>query len=105
MLLQCKLCAPYVLWYFPEGHSFSDIGLIHNNAKVGSRIACALSRHKEKRGGNFRGDIKTQKSKEQRMDPKTVSDIVSFYGKTNNNKSVLFSVLLLLLLTTTKKII
>lgn len=79
------------MWYFPEVHSFSDIGLIHNNAKVGSRIACALSRHKEKSGGNFRGDIKTQKSKDQRMDSKTVSDIVSFYGKTNANKSVLFS--------------
>jgi len=71
------------LWYFPEVHSFSDIGLIHNNAKVGSQIACALSKHKEKSGGNFRGESKTEKSMDQRMDSKTGRDMVSFYGKTD----------------------
>lgn len=64
------------MWYFPEVHSFSDIALIQNNARVGSQIACALSKHKEKTGGNFGGDIKTQKSKNQRIDSKTVSGIV-----------------------------
>ncbi|XP_052452958.1 uncharacterized protein zgc:136858 isoform X2 [Carassius gibelio] len=46
----------------------ANIALIKNNAKVGSQIACALSKHKEKTGGNFRGDIKTRKSKDQRTD-------------------------------------
>ncbi|XP_067292690.1 uncharacterized protein zgc:136858 [Pseudorasbora parva] len=50
----------------------ANIGLIHNNARVGSRIACALSKHTEKSGGNFRGDIKTQNSKDQKMDSKTI---------------------------------
>ncbi|KTF83979.1 hypothetical protein cypCar_00018363, partial [Cyprinus carpio] len=53
-------------------HSFSDIALIQNNAKVGSQIACALSKHKEKSGGNIRGDIKTRKSKDQRIDSNTI---------------------------------
>lgn len=60
------------LWYFPEVHSFSDIALIQNNARVGSQIACALPKHKEKRGGNFRGDIKTRKSEDQRIDSKPI---------------------------------
>lgn len=64
------------LWYFPEVHSFSDIALIQNNAKVGGQIACALSKHKEKSGGNIRGDIKTRKSKDQRIDSNTVSGTV-----------------------------
>ncbi len=64
------------LWYFPEVHSFSDIALIQNNARVGSQIACALPKHKEKRGGNFRGDIKTRKSEDQRIDSKPVSGTV-----------------------------
>lgn len=64
------------LWYFPEVHSFSDIALIQNNARVGSQIACALSKHKEKSEANFRGDIKTQKSKDQRIDSKTVSGTI-----------------------------
>uniref|UniRef100_A0A672NHI0 Pseudouridine-metabolizing bifunctional protein C1861.05-like n=1 Tax=Sinocyclocheilus grahami TaxID=75366 RepID=A0A672NHI0_SINGR len=31
----------------------ANIALIQNNAKVGSQIACALSKHKEKSGGNI----------------------------------------------------
>ncbi|XP_059392848.1 uncharacterized protein zgc:136858 isoform X2 [Carassius carassius] len=54
----------------------ANIALIQNNAKVGSQIACALSKHKEKTGGNFRGDIKTRKSKDQRIDSYT-------FGQTN----------------------
>jgi len=50
---------------------------------VGSQIACALSKHKEKSGGNFRGESKTEKSMDQRMDSKTGRDMVSFYGKTD----------------------
>ncbi|XP_073687504.1 uncharacterized protein [Garra rufa] len=50
----------------------ANIALIHNNAKVGSQIACALSKHKEKSEGNFRGDIKTQKSKDQKIEAKTI---------------------------------
>ncbi|XP_059392847.1 uncharacterized protein zgc:136858 isoform X1 [Carassius carassius] len=50
----------------------ANIALIQNNAKVGSQIACALSKHKEKTGGNFRGDIKTRKSKDQRIDSYTI---------------------------------
>ncbi|XP_043083149.1 pseudouridine-metabolizing bifunctional protein C1861.05 [Puntigrus tetrazona] len=56
-----------------EGKSLqANIALIHNNAKVGSQIACALSKHKEKSGSNFRGDIKTRKLKDQRIDSKTI---------------------------------
>uniref|UniRef100_A0A8C1U694 Zgc:136858 n=1 Tax=Cyprinus carpio TaxID=7962 RepID=A0A8C1U694_CYPCA len=54
----------------------ANIALIQNNAKVGSQIACALSKHKEKSGGNIRGDIKTRKSKDQRIDSNT-------FGQTN----------------------
>ncbi|XP_058623041.1 uncharacterized protein zgc:136858 isoform X3 [Onychostoma macrolepis] len=51
----------------------ANIALIQNNARVGSQIACALSKHKEKSGGSFRGDIKTQMSNQnQRIDSKTI---------------------------------
>uniref|UniRef100_A0A8C1GC44 Zgc:136858 n=1 Tax=Cyprinus carpio TaxID=7962 RepID=A0A8C1GC44_CYPCA len=50
----------------------ANIALIQNNAKVGSQIACALSKHTEKSGGNIRGDIKTRKSKDQRIDSNTI---------------------------------
>lgn len=35
---------------------FSDIALIHNNAKVGSQIACALS--KQMNGGKHKGNTR-----------------------------------------------
>ncbi|XP_016306584.1 pseudouridine-metabolizing bifunctional protein C1861.05 isoform X1 [Sinocyclocheilus anshuiensis] len=70
----------------------ANIALIQNNAKVGSQIACALSKHKEKSGGNFRGDIKTRKSKDQRIDSNTVIVIgginVDFIAKGTTKKLV-----------------
>ncbi|KAI7811979.1 uncharacterized protein zgc:136858 [Triplophysa rosa] len=48
----------------------ANIALIHNNAKVGSQIACALSKLKDKE--RLRGGIGTQKSKGQKMDSKTI---------------------------------
>lgn len=60
-----------ILIYFPEVHLPLDIALIHNNAKVGSQIACALSKLKDKE--RLRGGIGTQKSKGRKMDSKTVS--------------------------------
>lgn len=62
--------------YFPEVHSPLDIALIHNNAKVGSQIACALFKHKDK--GGFRDGIRTQKSKRQKMGSKAVSALKTY---------------------------
>lgn len=39
----------------PEPVMFSDIALIHNNAKVGSQIACALSKQMTERKTHHRG--------------------------------------------------
>lgn len=59
-------CVHHVV-YFPEVHSLLDIALIHNNARVGSQVACALSKQNKSLGGG----IRTQKG--QKMDSKTVS--------------------------------
>ncbi|XP_051976137.1 uncharacterized protein zgc:136858 [Xyrauchen texanus] len=50
----------------------ANIALIHNNAKVGSQIACALSKHKENSGSSLRGGTKTLKPKVQEMYSKTI---------------------------------
>ncbi|TRY56110.1 hypothetical protein DNTS_015242 [Danionella cerebrum] len=50
----------------------ANIALIHNNAKVGSWIACALAERSEKHGNSFRGVIKNKKSKEQKMASRAV---------------------------------
>lgn len=66
-----------ILCYFPEIYSFLDIALIRNNARVGSQIARALSKRNEKKGGHFKGNIKTQKTINQKMDSKSVSNTVN----------------------------
>lgn len=59
---------PYVLQrvnVLTKGKSLqANIALIHNNAKVGSKIACALSKHKVK--ASFKEDFKTQSTKGQK---------------------------------------
>ncbi|XP_055049038.2 uncharacterized protein [Misgurnus anguillicaudatus] len=63
-----KDVTPFVLQRVNEltkGKSLqANIALIHNNAKVGSKIACALSKHKDK--ASFRGGFKTQSTKGQK---------------------------------------
>lgn len=50
----------------------ANIALIRNNARVGSQIARALSKRNEKKGGHFKGNIKTQKTINQKMDSKSI---------------------------------
>lgn len=50
----------------------ANIALIRNNARVGSQIAHALSKLNENKEGHVRGNIKTQKTMDQKMDSKTI---------------------------------
>ncbi|XP_066505362.1 uncharacterized protein zgc:136858 isoform X3 [Hoplias malabaricus] len=71
-----KYVTPFILQRVSEltkGQSLqANIALIHNNAKVGSQIACALSEQMKSRQSGLRGSSKTQEEKNHLLKPKPV---------------------------------